>query len=412
MTVLEAADTAALLQRGVQWFSECFPEAGRPEVAAAAPGRVNLIGEHTDYNDGFVLPMALRSHEALLVGKRRADELSGAKAVARVVSETHREEPVEFALQDIRPGSAHYNGPSWGNYVRGMASHFLSSGCDVPAFDAVVVSEVPTGGGVSSSAALEMATAAFLEALTGFSVDAVQRARWGQRVEHEFAGVPCGIMDQLISSAAVDGAALLIDCRDVSMTPVVLDDPETEIVVVNSNVKHSLADGEYGRRRAACERAASAMGVPSLRDADLSMLEAARQAGKLGDPADRVYERARHVIKENARVLEAVEALRQRSYVRFGQLMNESHESLRTDYEVSCTEIDVLVELARQVAGVYGSRITGGGFGGCTVTLVKRASVDALLQHIEQQYPKRTGRRPTCFVSRPGPGARPITLAA
>ncbi|KAF6002716.1 Galactokinase [Cyanidiococcus yangmingshanensis] len=409
MPTLESTSTEALLKRGIALYRESFPNSGEPTIAAAAPGRVNLIGEHTDYNEGFVLPMALSNRETIFVGNSFVDSGLGNLPRARVVSELRPQEPAEFVLRDLSPEGG-FSGPAWANYIRGMVAQFLERGVRVPSFDAVIVSEVPLGGGVSSSAALEMACAVFLQEITGLALSAVDRARMGQRVEHVYAGVPSGIMDQFISSAGVAGSALLIDCRTMDTRAIPLDDPDMVIVVVNSNVKHSLADGEYGRRRKACEQAAATMGVASLRDATREQLESCRASGALGAPEDKIYERALHVIEENHRVLEAVKALEERNYTRFGKLMYESHESLRSNYEVSCKEIDILVEIAREVPGVYGSRLTGGGFGGCTVTLVRADSVQSLLKHVELLYLERAGRSPTCFVSQPGAGARPLEI--
>ncbi|KAK4531485.1 hypothetical protein CCYA_CCYA08G2342 [Cyanidiococcus yangmingshanensis] len=409
MPTLESTSTEALLKRGIALYRESFPNSGEPTIAAAAPGRVNLIGEHTDYNEGFVLPMALSNRETVFVGNSFVDSGLGNLPRARVVSELRPQEPAEFVLRDLSPEGG-FSGPAWANYIRGMVAQFLERGVRVPSFDAVIVSEVPLGGGVSSSAALEMACAVFLQEITGLALSAVDRARMGQRVEHVYAGVPSGIMDQFISSAGVAGSALLIDCRTMDTRAIPLDDPDMVIVVVNSNVKHSLADGEYGRRRKACEQAAATMGVASLRDATREQLESCRASGALGAPEDKIYERALHVIEENHRVLEAVKALEERNYTRFGKLMYESHESLRSNYEVSCKEIDILVEIAREVPGVYGSRLTGGGFGGCTVTLVRADSVQSLLKHVELLYLERAGRSPTCFVSQPGAGARPLEI--
>lgn len=419
MTVLRATSESAVVERAVALFKQTFGDGGgAPATAAAAPGRVNLIGEHTDYNEGYVLPLALEHRETFIVGRpREASGQQRERPTARLKSESFEaaaEFRVDRAAFDGRTSPRAFE-PAWARYVLGMVAQFVSAGYDVPSFDAVLVSEVPPGGGVSSSAALEMACAVFLEQIAardGAALDVVTRAKWGQRVEHEYVGVPSGIMDQLISASARAGAALLIDCRSLEMAPVQLDDPGAVVVVVNSNVKHSLADGEYGERRAACEQAAAAMGVASLRDADMSMLDRACADGKLGGEgaASALYRRARHVVDENARVLQAVEALRARQYTRFGELMYASHASLRDDFEVSCPELDVLVELAREVPGVYGSRMTGGGFGGCTVTLARAEAVDAFLRHIEGNYRKRSGRDPTCFVTRPGPGARRVSM--
>jgi len=289
--------------------------------------------------------------------------------------------------------------------VMGVAAVLEEKGHVVPPFEVAIATDVPLGGGVSSSAALEVASVAFFSALLDITIAPLDRALYAQACEHRYVGLPCGIMDQLISSMARPSTALLIDCRAVEtgggIDPVPLDDPNTCIVVTNSCVKHELTGSEYTVRKESCGKVAETMGVPALRDADMAGLEKVRE--KLGDTD---FARARHVITENARTLTAAEALKERDYDAFGKLMVESHNSLRDDYEVSVPEIDFLVETAMAVKGVYGSRITGGGFGGCTVTICKADAVDALMAMLDSSFQAKFNVKPDCFVTVAGDGAR------
>ncbi|HEX7009013.1 MAG TPA: galactokinase, partial [Phycisphaeraceae bacterium] len=343
------------LERAVASFRKMF---GRePTCAAAAPGRVNLIGEHTDYNDGFVLPMAIE-RQTLIVAAPRADQ------EAHLVSTGVDSRAVFPVSPDLQPGQ-----PAWANYVRGVVHGCLTRGLSVSGFDALIDSTVPTGAGLSSSAALEVAAATLIEALTGQRLDPVDKALLCQQAEHTFAGMPCGIMDQFISALGQAGQALLIDCRSHQTRAVPMDDPALAVLIVDSKVKHELTGGEYAQRRAQCEAAARALEVSALRDATLEQL-----AQAYADEDQVEYRRARHVIRENQRTLDFADAAAARDWAKAGQLMFESHASLRDDFEVSCPELDLLVELAaaRVDRGqVWGSRMTGGGFGGCTVSLVR-----------------------------------------
>ncbi len=371
---------------------------GRPAThAAAAPGRVNLIGEHTDYNDGFVLPMAIE-RQTVVVAARREDR------TARFASEQLPGQVTIDLDAPIRPGE-----PAWGNYVRGVVAGCLDAGLDPGGFDALIGSSVPTGGGLSSSAALEVATATLLESLAGRTIDPTDKARLCQQADHDFVGVPCGIMDQLISASARPDAAMLIDCRSLECRPVPITDRSVAVLIINSNVAHKLVSGEYAQRRRQCEEAARVLGVSALRDADLDALEAARS--RLDAV---VYQRARHVIEENARTLDAADRLAAGDWPAFGELMLQSHASLRDRYEVSCPELDLLVELAmaERARGVFGSRMTGGGFGGCTVTLVRDEAARAVADAVTGPYRQRTGIEPASFVTRPAAGARPIPMRA
>ena len=296
--------------------------------------------------------------------------------------------------------------PFWVNYVKGTLVQLISKNMDtIPAFDAACFSSVPLGGGLSSSASLEVATYTLAEALTGNTVPGTEKALACQKAEHEWAGVPCGIMDQYISALGEKDHALLIDCRSLGATQVPIQE-EAVILITNSNVKHSLTGSEYPQRRQQCEDASKVLagkydGVKNLRDCTMEQLDSVKSEL---DPI--VYRRARHVIGENDRCQQATESLRSGDLKKFGVLMCASHVSLRDDFEVSCPELDELVDLAIPVEGVFGSRMTGGGFGGCTVTLLKEDAVDACVSAIKKGYSGKA----TCFVSRPGPGSRIVQV--
>ncbi|HEY3393813.1 MAG TPA: galactokinase, partial [Lacipirellulaceae bacterium] len=270
-------------------------------------------------------------------------------------------------------------------------------------FQAVIESGVPFGGGLSSSASLEVATATLIEAMTGTSLNSVEKALLCQKAEHEFAGVPCGIMDQFASVMCQADQLMLLDCRSQKIEHIPLVDPRVTVLIINTNVKHELSGGEYAERRAQCEAAARKLAVASLRDATLSQLEA--QRGKL-DAIE--LRRARHVISEIERTLDAAAAIKAGDWPRAGRLMYASHDSLRDDYEVSCPELDLLVDLARQIGlqgGVIGSRMTGGGFGGCTVSLVETSKIYGVSHYLIEHYQAQTGIEPTMLTSRPARGA-------
>ncbi|MDB6030688.1 MAG: galactokinaselike [Verrucomicrobiales bacterium] len=363
----------------------------KPEWIVAAPGRVNLIGEHTDYNDGFVFPMGIERYTVIAAAPNNSRTI-------QLLSATNGGTATIDLTKPIIRGE-----PSWANYVRGVIDGFIKKGQSIPGFDAVLDSNVPMGGGLSSSAALEVATATLLEEATGFKLDPVEKALLAQKAEHDFAGVPCGIMDQFTSVMAKKGHLLLLDCRSRTTELVPLTDPGITILIVNTNVKHELTGGEYAKRRAQCEKAASILGVPSLRSATMPMLEAAR--GRMDDV---IFRRARHVITEIERTLEAAQEIRQSHWSQVGKLMYASHLSLRDDFEVSCSELDLVVDIAREIGeagGVYGCRMTGGGFGGCTVALVQSGLSGQITSHIGRVYQEKTRIEPAIFSSRPGQGA-------
>ncbi len=360
-----------------------------PRWVAAAPGRVNLIGEHTDYNDGFVLPMAIDRYVVIAAdkGPTKRPWMGRLFSMSLGQGATIPVEPPFAPGPDVRA-----------RYVQGVVAF-----CSPGPFEAVVASDLPLGGGLSSSAALEVAAATLFEAMTGARFPPLTKALLCQKAEHDFAGVPCGIMDQCTSVMGKEGALLLLDCRHrtVRLTP--LADPEVIALIVNSNVKHELNDGGYAARRRQCEEAAHTLGVTALRDVNPDRLEAER--GRLDDVH---YRRARHVVTEIARTVEAAEALGRGDWPTVGRLMHASHASLRDDYQVSCEELDLLVELAADCDGVIGSRMTGGGFGGCTISLVRRTVLDRVARDIEDGYLQKTGRNATAFATRPVDGARMV----
>ena len=386
------------IERTRRAFTEAFGD--EPTITAVAPGRVNLIGEHTDYNDGFVLPMAIQRQSVVLV-RPRSDKL------ARIRSTSIPGEamfPVDIDGEQVKSAPIGLGEPDWSRYLRGVVA-FSYTPCG---FDLLLDSNVPTGGGLSSSASIELATATAFEALGGIRFDPVAKALLCQMAEHRYGGTPCGVMDQFISAMGKQGRALLIDCRDYSTREVPLDGDDLAVLIINSNVKHELAGGEYAERRTQCEKAAAAMGVIKLRDADPDMLNAARD--KL---TDLEYDRADHVIHEDERTLAFADAFKQHDLKTVGESMFASHESLKTLYEVSTPELDLLVDLAaeqRGSGGLIGARMTGGGFGGCTVNLVKADRAEAISEAICKTYREKTGTEATAFVTQAAEGARLIDL--
>lgn len=362
-------------------FAEAFGDA--PRWIGAAPGRVNLIGEHTDYNDGFVLPMAIDRWCIAAAGPAR-DRCSRLRAHDLGASIS-----VSLASVAQRGPGARDELPGWARYVVGaLVEHGAELGQAVPELDVLITSTVPSGGGLSSSAALETASAVALEAATGARAGPLRRALACQRAEHRWAGVPCGLMDQLASSFGVADHALLIDCWKNAVSPVPLPHPDDAVVlVVNSGVHHELAAGEYAKRRAACETAATRLGIASLRALD--HLAAVDLSG-LSEEESRCV---RHVVTENQRVLAAAGALRAHDLPEFGRLMLRSHVSLRDDYRVSCGELDAIVEIAAGSEGVFGARMTGGGFGGCAVALATPAAAARLTRELPAEYERVTGIR-------------------
>lgn len=382
-------------------FEEIY---GRPpRWIVAAPGRVNVIGEHTDYNDGFVLPMAIERYTVM------AADVSTSSLPRIIIHDSRARDTAQIDVSRLVTKAD----PRWSNYIRGVVAGFQNLGLTVPGLDVSLVSTVPLGGGLSSSAALEVCTATLLETAIGKELDPVEKALLCQQAEHKFAGVPCGIMDQFISVMGQKDQLLLLDCRSRQPTFVSMDDPSVALLVINTNVKHELSGGEYAERRTQCETAAKILGIPSLRDATAEALERARRKMDLF-----TFRRAHHVISENERTLQAVEEVRNSNWPAVGQHMYRSHYSLRDDFEVSCKELDAVVEICQSIGlkgGVYGCRMTGAGFGGSCVALVKAEAVNPISERISTAYrfataggERKNGIDATIFSSRPASGATVI----
>ncbi len=368
-----------------QRFAEIF--GGEPTAVVRAPGRVNLIGEHTDYNDGYVLPVAI-DRSVLVAATPRDDRRV-------VIHALDFGESAEFSLDDIERDRA----KPWSNYQRGVA-HFLEErSIALPGLNTVIIGDVPIGSGLSSSAAIEVSMAYTWQMLVGFEMSRVELALLCQRAENEFVGINCGIMDQFVSALGRRHHALLIDCRSLDYQPVPLP-PEAAIVVADTRKQRGLVDSEYNTRRRECEEGVRILqrylpDVQALRD--VSVAQFAEYQGRL---PENVRKRCRHIIYENERVLKSVAALRAGDLSAFGQLMNESHASLRDDYQVSCAELDIMAEAAWKVNGVYGSRMTGAGFGGCTVSLVAEEAIDGFRDQVAAAYQEATGVAPQIYVCR------------
>jgi galactokinase len=369
-----------------QHFDQVFN--ALPDLIARAPGRVNLIGEHTDYNDGFVLPMAL-DFDIRIAARTRLD-----RTVRLYSADLNKHDT--FSLDNVRRVG---DKPTWADYVRGVADVLQREGYVLRGMDAAITGNVPRASGLSSSAALELAAITAFRLLSSLDLDPVKAALLGQRAENQFVGVRCGIMDQFISSLGKADHVLLIDCRSLDYQSVPL--PEgVRVVVTDSAIRRGLVDSAYNERRAQCEEGARLIGVKALRDVTVEMFEANR--GRLTDV---VAQRCRHVITEDQRTLDSVQALKRGDLATLGQLMNESHASMRDWFEITTEDIDALVEIQQNTPGCFGARMTGGGFGGCTVALAREDAVSALVEIIQSQYPARTGRTPQVYVCRAADGA-------
>jgi galactokinase len=359
-----------------------------PTSHVRAPGRVNLIGEHTDYNQGFVFPAAI-NFGTTVVAAARDDR------IVNVVAVDYGNKCNSFSLDDIQFDRE----DGWCNYVRGVAQA-LQGYAPFGGADLLITGNVPQGAGLSSSASLEIALLKSFSELYELELDGVKAALLGQQAENDFVGCSCGIMDQLVSAMGKKGQALLLDCQSLEFQTIPIP-PEYQLVIVNSNIQRGLVDGEYNLRRQQCEEAAAAMGVASLRQADMAML----QSHKASMP-DTAYRRARHIITENQRTLDMFSALESKDYRRIGELMALSHASMRDDFEITVPQIDYLVELIQSVLGeVGGARMTGGGFGGCVVSLAPREVVPAITEAVERQYRRATGHKETIYVCTAEEGA-------
>jgi len=384
----------SLAQTAREVFHEHFGK--EATHVAAAPGRVNLIGEHIDYCDGFVLPFAIERAVVIAAATNGTNE-------ARVAT-AFDAEPAMFSVREDQEAGD----PKWSNYLRGVVQGFRKRGLEVPGFDAFIVSSLPGGAGLSSSAALECAVATLLENLTGTEISTREKALLAQKAEHDFAGVPCGLMDQFASAFGKDGQLVLIDCRSTEVELVPFTDPSLTILVSNTKVSHELSDGGYAARRKSTEDGLAAIGKPSWRDVMPADLELAAPT------MDEItLRRSRHVVGEIARTIGAVDALKAGDFPLLGRLMYESHVSLRDDFEVSCPELDHLVATASEIGsagGVIGARMTGGGFGGSTVTLCETAKAEAIAAALVRSYEAAFGFTPEIFASRPAEGARMIPV--
>ncbi len=357
-----------------------------------APGRVNLIGEHTDYNDGFVFPVAIQFYVWIAVSRRDDSKL--------ILSSDDFSDTVEIDLDENAARPRRH----WSDYVEGVAVSLQASGLNLRGANLLVHGNVPIGAGLSSSAAIGVATGLALLENSGASIPRIELAKICQRSENEFVGAKVGIMDPYISCCGQEGKALLLDCRSLDSRAVPLPE-DVSLVICNTMVKHALSGGDYNTRRSECEQGVRILkqhipGIRALRDVSSEDLE--RNAPYLPEV---VYRRCRHVVSENARVLNSGKALEQGDVEAFGRCMAESHRSLRDDYEVSCLELDAMVEIANEQNGVYGARMTGGGFGGCTVNVVKNGNVPAFQESIAREYERITGIRPQVYVARAAEGA-------
>ncbi|WP_261858038.1 galactokinase [Photobacterium sanguinicancri] len=361
-----------------------------PSHIIQAPGRVNLIGEHTDYNDGFVLPCAI-NYQTVVAAAKREDNL------VRVVSVDYGNAVDEFDLtQDI----TFQQDKMWANYIRGVVKCLMERGFTFSGADISVSGNVPQGAGLSSSAALEVVIGQTFKVLYNLEISQAEVALNGQQAENEFVGCNCGIMDQLISAEGRENHALLIDCRSLETVPVSMPE-DMSVVIINSNKKRGLVDSEYNTRRAQCEEAARIFGVPALRDVSIEAFEA-----KAAELDEMVAKRARHVITENDRTERAARALIAHDMKLMGELMAQSHASMRDDFEITVFEVDALVDMVKNVIGDKGGvRMTGGGFGGCIVALVPPALVDEVTATIEANYEAKTGLKASIYVCQAKDGA-------
>ncbi|MBG2875037.1 galactokinase [Proteus alimentorum] len=378
----------ALINNVTRSFSSIFGYA--PTHFIQAPGRVNLIGEHTDYNDGFVLPCAINYQMVVAAAKREDNTI-------RVIAVDYQNEVDEFSLDstiEFLPNKM------WANYVRGVIHFLQKDNYSFHGMDIAISGNVPQGAGLSSSAALEVAIGQTLKTLYQLPISQKEIALNGQKAENQFVGCNCGIMDQLISACGEENHALLIDCRSLETSAVTM--PENMVVmIINTNKKRGLVDSEYNTRRQQCEEAAHILNVTALRDATLEDLLA-----KKALMSDVVYRRARHVITENSRTLDAAEALRHGDLTTLSQLMMQSHHSMRDDFEITVKEVDSLVEIVKSVIGDRGGvRMTGGGFGGCVVALVTPDLVDKVVDSVKAQYEAKTGLKETIYVCSASQGA-------
>jgi galactokinase len=359
-----------------------------PVGIVRAPGRVNLIGEHTDYNDGFVMPMAVDRAVWMAFTPRSDRDIL-------IYTLDFGNHTVQLSQDQLKDDTL----PHWSRHVRGAYWLLAQEGLQLPGVTVVIGSDIPAVGGMSSSAAIGVASIELGLALIHQKRSQADKALLAVELEHQFMGMPCGVLDQMASAAAMAYSAMLLDCRTLEKQPVPLPD-ETRVVVMNTMKARTLVGSAYADRRRECEEAAKILGVPALRDATLEMIEENKEA--LGDLR---YRRARHNVTENARVFAMKEALMARDLTRAGELLHASHASLRDDFEVSVRELDVMSEIAESHPGCYGARMMGGGFGGCAVGLVRKDVVEDFLAYVEPRYAEQTGLEPEFYVCQPAAGS-------
>ncbi|MFN8432598.1 MAG: galactokinase [Anaerolineales bacterium] len=359
----------------------------KPEIIVRAPGRVNLIGEHTDYNDGFVLPMAI-DREVMIALRPREDE------TVRLFS-LDLETESAFELSSLsREGD-------WIEYPKGIAYELLKAGFKIKGFDAIMTGDVPRGAGLSSSAAVELAVARAFSAVSGFEWNAPAMAKLAQKAENEWVGVNCGIMDQMASAACKEGFALFLDCRSLEIQHAPLP-KGVSVVILDTSTRRGLVDSAYNERRSQCEEAARWFGVKALRDVKVEELQKWKVGSELSEVA---FRRARHIVTENERVLEAIDVMRKGNVKRLGELFNASHDSLRDDFEVTNDALNIVVECAREQSSCYGARMTGAGFGGCAVALVAEEKTTEFVKAVSAAYKQRSSLEASIYVCKASEGA-------
>jgi galactokinase len=358
----------------------------KPEFIVRAPGRVNLIGEHTDYNDGFVLPMGI--DRAVWLALRPRDD-----GKVRLFS-LDLEADSAFELNSLLKGDG------WAEYPKGVAHQLLEEGYQLQGFDAVMTGDVPLGAGLSSSAAVELAVARAFSVVSGFPWDPIKMAKLAQKAENKWVGVNCGIMDQMASSACREGQALFLDCRSLEIQYAPLP-TGVSIVILDTSTRRGLVDSAYNERRSQCEEAARFFGIKALRDISVEEFNKRSKSG-LNELAAR---RAKHIVTENERVLEAMQAMKSGNVKRLGELFNASHDSLRDDFEVTNDALNIMVDCAREQGNCYGARMTGAGFGGCAVALVKEDNAEEFVKSVSTAYKQKSGLEAAVYVCKASEGA-------
>jgi|AntRauTorcE11897_2_1112592.scaffolds.fasta_scaffold03055_3 galactokinase len=388
-------ESSAMNELSQTIYEEFLSRYGKEPILINSPGRVNLIGEHTDYNDGFVLPAAIDKMIAMAIAPNKLTKV-------RVFSEDMNEEE-EFELDNLHKSEMH-----WANYIKGAISEVQQEGHIPHGFDIVFGGDIPIGAGLSSSAALEGAVLVGMEELFGFGLSRKQMAKIGQLTEHNHVGVNCGIMDQFINLHGKANKVLKLDCRSLDFELYPFEREDIRIVLCDSKVSHNLADSEYNVRRAQCEEGVEILKkykpeIQNLRDVHMELLKAHED-----EMNNVVFRRCKYVLEENQRVHDACDDLKKNNFEAFGNRMFQSHEGLSKDYEVSCEELDVLVEIAKDQPGVLGCRMMGGGFGGCTINLVEEQYVDSFSETIRKKYKEKTGKETEIYVTQISSGTKVV----